>query len=82
MKDSTEEKLKKLASTIYETGVELFGVQEGRKTQPNTNKVESRRERRMKQLRKDKKDLRKRWREAMSEEKEGLAVLYEDLKKK
>ena len=82
MKGSTEDKLKKLASTIYETVVESFGIKEERKKQPTTKRGESRRKRRMGQLRREKNVLRKQWRKAKPEEKDGLSVLYEDLKKK
>ena len=80
-KGSTSEKLKALSQCIYEAGVELFGtVEKTKRAEPKV--FVSRRERRMKELRNEKKELRKRWREALPNEKDGIKVLYEDLKLK
>ena len=86
MKGSVQERLKKLANTIYEEGIATFGevpVKQKKEEAKRPNKQgESRRERKMRQLRQEKKTLRKRWMEARPDEKEGLKILYDDLKKK
>ena len=84
MKGSVQERLTKLAKAIYEEGIESFGEVPARRKKEDTGKKkqgESRRERIMTQLRKEKKILRKRWLNAKPEEKDGLKILYDDLKK-
>ena len=66
--------------TIYEVAKEEFGCGEVKK-KPEKNGGRSRRQRHLVQLRKEKQDLRKRWKAASPEEAEGLRVLFEDLKK-
>ena len=78
----TVQRLRKLAETIYETGKEEFGEEQVKKKKTESRGGDSRRERRMKEIRKEKNDLRKRWRQAKPDEKEGLSVLYENIKKK
>ena len=76
-----ETELRKFARVIYEVAAEEFGIQEDRKIeQKKTGK--SRREKKMEKLRAEKRALRKRWKDAPPEEKEGLNLLYEELKKK
>ena len=70
------------ADVIYEAAVEDFGCSEGVKKTPETKGGLSRRQRTLAQLRKDKRDLRKRWKAAAPEEKDGLKTLYEDLKER
>ena len=83
MKGTVQERLTKLAKTIYEEGIESFGeVPTRRKKEDAEKKGKSRRERKMTQLRKEKKNLQKRWLNAKPEEKDGLNILYIDLKKK
>ena len=82
MKGTVQERLKKLAETIYETGKDEFGEEQVKKKKTESKGGDSRRERRMKEIRKEKNDLRKRWRQAKPDEKEGLSVLYENIKKK
>ena len=67
--------------TIYEVAKEEFGCGEVKK-KPEKNGGRSRRQRHLVQLRKEKQDLRKRWKAASPEEAEGLRVLFEDLKKR
>lgn len=81
MKELPQEKLKKHASTIYGICVESFVIKEGGKKQPTAKSGESRRERMMKQLIKEK-NLQKQWKQSKPEEKESLFVLYEYLMKK
>ena len=83
MKGEVEERLKKLANAIYEEGMGAFGEVSAKGKKKKSDKHgESRRERKMKQLRKEKAELRKRWIGASQDQKDGLAALYEDLKKK
>ena len=82
MKGTVQERLKRLSNTIYETGKEEFGEEPVKKKVTARKGGDSRRERAMKKLRKEKNDMRKRWRQADPTEKEGLSVLYEQLKKK
>ena len=82
MKGSIQERLKQLSNAIYQEGVEIFGCESGKKKNKTKKHGESRREKEMKKLRKEKNSLRKRWRKATTDEKEGLTVLYENLKKR
>lgn len=81
MRGTTKAKLVKLANSIYNAGKELFGVAE-RKKKERRKGGKSRRERRMEELRKEKQELKKKWRKASPEEVVGLKALHEDLKKK
>ena len=74
--------MSKLAKTIYAVGMESFGEEPGNKKKVTRSHGASRRERRMRKLREEKKNLQRRWRGATPEEKEGLAILHADLKKK
>ena len=78
---STEEKLSTLASTIYDIGQQMFGIKEATGVKKQVGGID-RRQGRLNELRKEKKSLCRRWLQAIPEEKEGLKVLYEDLKKK
>ena len=82
MKGSVQERLKKLASSIYEEGIALFGEEPVKAKKESKNQGVSRRERKMKQLREEKNNLRRRWRNAGPDEKPGLSIRYEDLKKR
>ena len=55
---STQEKLVTMANLIYASGEELFGVAAGKK---EVKSFVSRRDQKMQKLRKEKKELRKRW---------------------
>ena len=80
---TVHEALIQLETTTYDTGIEEFGPQEGRRKQPEKAVVggKSRREKKLAEIRKQKKELRKKWKAAPEEEKEGYLALYEDLKK-
>ena len=67
--------MSKLAKTIYAVGMESFGEEPGNKKKVTRSHGASRRERRMRKLREEKKNLQRRWRGAIPEEKEGLAIL-------
>ena len=81
IKGTVQERLKNLANTIYETGKEQFG-EESAKKKTESKGGKSRRERKMEEIRKEKNDLRKRWRRAKPDEKKGLSILYEKIKEK
>ena len=81
IKGTVQERLKNLANTIYETGKEQFG-EESAKKKTVSKGGKSRRERKMEEIRKEKNDLRKRWRRAKPDEKKGLSILYEKIKEK
>ena len=81
-KGTAAEKLEKLSTAIYDTGAEMFGIKIPHEKKIVTSSGKSRRNKRMEQLRKEKKDLHKQWKMAPVSDKEGLLVLYEDLKKK
>ena len=74
---STEEKLGAMVNHIYQSGEEL-SCAAAKKIEKKT--FVCRRDQKFQKLRKEKKDLRKRWIEAGFTEKEGLT--YENLKKK
>ena len=83
MKGSTEQKLEKLAGTIYEEGLKRYGLEKERKEKSQKHpKRTSRRQEKIKEVRKEKKRLRTMWLRADDDEKEGLQVLYEETKKK
>ena len=73
--------LSQLAAAIYDAGVEEFGTQERKRPEKKVG-GKSRRGKKMEQLRKEKRELKKQWKEAPPEEKEGLNVLHEELKRK
>ena len=81
-KKTTEERLEQLASTIYDEAERRFGIEEtvGKKSVKEFGF--SRRQKKLKEVRKEKKSLRQRWMNSLPEEKEGLKVLYEAVKKK
>ena len=81
MKGTTAERMIQFEDAIYACGKESFGIKERKDQTPNKG-GKSRKQRLMEHLRKEKKDLRKRWKTAAPCEKEGLTQLYEDLKKK
>ena len=81
-KGSTEEKLENLAKVIYEEGMKRFGPEKEQTEKKHTAKQTSRRQEKIKEVKKEKKRLRTQWLRARAEEKEGLKVLYEEIKKK
>ena len=64
MKGTVQDRLKRLAETIYETSREEFRDSPVKKKVRERKGGESRRERMMKKITKEKNDLRKRWRQA------------------
>ena len=82
-KGNIEQKLEKLAETVYNEGEKRFGPEVNNITAPRQNKeILSHRQKKIQRVKKEKKQLHKRWIEAKEEEKEGLKILYEDVKKK
>ena len=76
---SNEQRLEALSDTIYSFGSDKFDVQVRRPQEPKKHHP-NRRSRKLEELRAQKKRLRKRWLNATEEEKEGIKVLYEDIK--
>ena len=82
-KGNIEQKLEKLAETIYNEGEKRFELEVNNNTTPRQKKeILSRRQKKIQRVKKKKKQLHKRWIEAKEEEKEGLKILYEEVKKK
>ena len=81
-KGTTEEKLEKLATTIYEEGKKQFGLEAEKKKEAGKKQWTSRRQEKIREVKKEKKRLRTLWIQATEDEKEGLMVLYEEVKKK
>ena len=77
---SIENGLQHLADMIYYTGLELFGEIPDKKGKVNI--MPSRRNREITNVKKEKKSLRTQWLRAPPEEKAGIKVLYEDIKKR
>ena len=80
-KGSLDERLLYLSDTIYGHGVDKFGVstRTARDSQPEK---ESRRSKKLQELRAEKKGLRKLWINAHPEEKDGITALYNDIKER
>ena len=77
-----KEWLGRFTEIIYETASEEFGCKEMKKKTTEKSKGVSRRQRELAQIRKQKKELQKRKKNAPQEEQEGLGHLFEELKKK
>ena len=80
-KGTLDDRLQNLSDTIYGIGADTFGVftQMARDPKPQQ---ESRRSKKLQELRAQKKRLRKLWLSADANEKEGLKVLYNDIKER
>ena len=83
MKGTIDQKLEKLAGTIYEEGLKRFGLEVEKKAENRTlPRRKSRRKDRIEEVKKEKKRLRTQWVRAEEDEKAGLQVLYEEVKRK
>ena len=86
MKGTIERKLEKLAEVIHGEGEDRFGLEnergKGLEKQDKAKKGLSRREEKIIEVKREKKRLRTLWLRADEEEKIGLKVLYEEIKKK
>ena len=78
---SAEEKLEMLAETIYQQGKDKFGLErEGGARKTIIHNTLSRREMKIRSIKKEKKALRARWLKADEDQKAGLLKLYQDIK--
>ena len=88
LRGKPEWKLERMAEVLYEEAKQTFGLEKpageknGKKTDGGKKGGPSRRERRIVELRKEKKKLRRQWLDAEEGAKEGLKVLYEEIKRK
>ena len=83
MKGTTDQKLEKLAGTIYEEGLKRFGLEVEKKAKNRAlPRRQSRRQNKIEEVKKEKKRLRTQWLRAEEDEKAGLKELYEEVKKK
>ena len=83
MKGTTEQKLEKLAATIYEEGLKLFGLEsESKEKTGKPQRKNSRRQDKIQEVKKEKKRLRTLWLQADEDEKQGLKELYEEVKQR
>ena len=78
---TTERKLERLAEVIYSEGERRFGMQQQQVQTVQPISGPSRRDRRISQVKREKKALRTRWIRAPDGEKEGLLKIYGELKK-
>ena len=79
LRGNPEWKLNRMAEILYEEGKERFGLEGDGKTERKKGGP-SRRDSKTTKLRAEKKKLRTRWLQADEQEKDGLKVLYEELK--
>ena len=80
LKGTSERKLEVMGDMIYNLGESRFGVIEMKKKQEV--KEPSRRQREIKRLRQELRSLRKRWRMAAADEKDGLSELRDQTRQK
>ena len=73
------ERLEKMGEVIYSYGLERFGVSVNRRGE-RVQVGRSRRQREIEKLVKERRQLRKQWRKASEEEREGINVLQEELR--
>lgn len=81
MKGTVEKKLDKMADIIYNYGAEKCGLLEKRQKARGPEK-QSRRQLEMKRLVQHRRQLKKQWRKASEQEKEGINALQEDIKRR
>ena len=72
-------KLERLGDLIYSYGAERFGVADKRRSIPSIPS-QSRRQQEIERLVKERRGLKKQWRKAPEEEKEGINVLQAEIK--
>ena len=80
LKGTSKRKLEVMGDMIYNLGESRFGILEKKKKQ--ALKEPSRRQREIKRLRQELRSLRKRWKKADVDEKEGLAELRDQVRQK
>jgi hypothetical protein len=74
------DRLDELCMVIHEVGAQKFGVKV--KDTPRSKVFESRRQLLIKRLKKEKKELRKRWRTSEEQEKVGIGILIKELQQR
>ncbi|XP_049449241.1 uncharacterized protein LOC125899203 [Epinephelus fuscoguttatus] len=79
LRGNAMERLEKMGDIMYSYGVERFGVHE-RKRSERVQSGKSRRQREIEKLVKERRQLRKQWKKATEEEREGIKVLQEELR--
>ena len=79
LKGTVVNKLEKMGDIIYEYGADIFKVIE-RKRVERLQSVRSRRQKEIEKLVKERRQLRKQWRKATVDEREGINVLQEELR--
>ena len=79
LKGASEKKLEKMSDLIYSYGEERFGIREPGKKK-TTSPPMSRRQREIKRLVKERRELRKQWKKSSVEERVGIDLLQTDLK--
>ncbi|KAI5086482.1 hypothetical protein C0J45_23354, partial [Silurus meridionalis] len=72
-------KLERMGDLIYAYGVEQFGVVEDKRATPSIP-TKSRRQTEIDRLVKERRQLKKQWRKAIEEEKEGINLLQEEIR--
>lgn len=77
---TAEKKLDNIGDLIYQYGVERFGVKERSSHKETPAPVKSRRQQEMDRLVRERRQLRKQWRKASDIDREGLALLQDDIK--
>ena len=87
LRGKPEWKLERTAEMLYEEAKDRFGLEKSASGKSGSEGSEkkggpSRRERKIAEVRREKKRLRKRWAQAEEREKAGLKALYEEIKKK
>lgn len=78
MKGTTMKKLEGMGNLIYAYGAERFGVAEGKRSAPSIP-TKSRRQAEIDRLVKERRQLKKQWRKATEEEKEGINLLQVEI---
>jgi len=79
LEGNASDRLEKMGDIIYSNGAERFGVQD-RKRVERVHLVKSSQQREMGKLVKERRNLRKQWKGATEEEREGINVLQEELR--
>lgn len=79
LKGPAVKKMEKMGEIIYNYGAERFGTMSCTRN-PCTTKIKSRRQQEIDQLVKERRLLKKQWRKASEEEKDGINVLQAEIK--
>ncbi|KAJ8352263.1 hypothetical protein SKAU_G00237390 [Synaphobranchus kaupii] len=82
IKGSVEKKLEKMGDLVYSYGKERFGVKEQVSKKDRPPPPKSRRLQEIQRLVKERRGLKKLWKKATEEERDGINLLQEDLKQR